>query len=344
MRPYLKPFSFLYDQVVGVKNSFYDRGLLKSYQASVPVVSIGNLTMGGTGKTPITDFCLKSLVAQGKKVAVISRSYRAEVKTPSLVQVDRPFAARYYGDEPVLLASANPEVAVYVGPSKWKTAQYATSQSLMKQSSLDLLIVDDGFQHRKLKRDLDIVILDATESLSNYAVVPEGRGRESSLSLSRADLVIVSKANLAEAADLQALQELIPEGKKVIYFGYTIPHCVNVKDGRRLTKSELHGKTLFLVSAIARPDVFENMMGRMGQVHGNSRHFRDHYQYTPADVSVLLKEFQASGSDYLITTEKDAVKLKGLLPDSQLLWTAPLQLDEQGTKGELNEILRQVLR
>ncbi|WP_374001608.1 tetraacyldisaccharide 4'-kinase [Bdellovibrio bacteriovorus] len=339
MRFYLRPLSFLYDQVVGVKNNLYDKGVIGAYKAPVPVVSIGNLTVGGTGKTPITDFCLKELVAQGKKVAVISRSYRADASSPCLVDVDHPFAARYFGDEPVLLAQANPQVSVYVGPSKWRTAKYA-----VEKGQYDLLIVDDGFQHRRLARDLNIVILDATESLANYEVLPEGRARESWQGIGRADVLILSKCNLAPEEQLKQLEARLPKDKEILYFGYEIQQCRNQKTQATVSRADLKGKKLFLVSAIARPDVFEKMMGELGEVSPMSRHFRDHHQYTADDVKNLETQFKKSQADYLISTEKDAVKLRQLFNDASLLWSASLEVAEVGKKGRLHEIINQVLR
>ncbi len=339
MRFYLRPLSFLYQQIVGVKNSLFDRGAIGVYKAPVPVVSIGNLTMGGTGKTPVTDFCLKSLVAQGKKVAVISRSYRADASSPCLVDVGHPFAARYFGDEPVLLAQANPQVSVFVGPSKWQTAQYAVTQG-----SFDLLLVDDGFQHRKLFRDLNIVILDATEALTNYAVVPEGRGREGWQGLERADVIVVTKCNLASEEYLKDLESRLPAGKEVMYLGYEITSLKNAQNKQTMSCAEIKDQEMFLVSAIARPDVFEKMMRDLGSVSKKSMHFRDHHQYTPSDIKNLEDEFAKSHAALLVSTEKDAVKLRALLSHPSQLWTASLEVTELGKKGRLNEIISQILR
>ncbi|WII72020.1 tetraacyldisaccharide 4'-kinase [Bdellovibrio sp. 22V] len=339
MKLYLRPFSFLYDQIVGVKNTLYDRGMFAVYKPTTPVVSIGNLTVGGTGKTPITDFCLKFLVQEGKKVAVISRSYRADAESPVRVDVDHPHAARYYGDEPVLLAQANPDVAVYVGPSKWQTAEYAVSKE-----KYDLLLVDDGFQHRKLFRDLNIVILDATENLDNYAVVPEGRARESWAGVERADVLILTKCNLAPESDLKALEERLPKNKEILYFGYEIKNLRNAKTDELKSVTELRDQELFLVSAIARPDVFEKMMREIGTVSKKSMHFRDHHQYSQQDVKNIEEEFRKSQAKYLVTTEKDAVKLRHLMSDPSQLWNASLQVAELGKKGRLSEIIHQVLR
>lgn len=346
MKTYLRPLSFLYEQIVGVKNSFYDRGLISTYKAPMPVISIGNLTVGGTGKTPLTDFCLKHLVKSGKRVAVISRSYRADAEAPCWVDVSHPFGARYYGDEPLLLAQANPEVSVFVGSSKWATAEYAASKG-----KYDVLVVDDGFQHRKLQRDLNIVILDATETLTNYEVVPEGRGRESWKGLERADLILLTKCNLADEADLKTIEAKLPQDKEVLHFRYDLQKFWNQQRTESKSCAEMQGKKLFLVSAIARPDVFEKMMREIGEVSKKSLHFRDHHQYSDEDVRKIVEEFEKSQkngqSDYLITTEKDAVKLRPLLaaslPQSSLLWSAALEVTEFGKKGRLCEVIDEVI-
>lgn len=339
MKLYLRPFSFVYDQVVGVKNALYDRGVIGSYKAPVPVVSIGNLTVGGTGKTPITDFCLKQLTEAGFKVAVVSRSYRAKANAPCLVDTKKENAAAFYGDEPVLLAKANPTVSVFVGPSKWRTVQYACSEN-----SFDLIIVDDGFQHRRLQRNLNIVILDATEALANYEVLPEGRARESWSGLQRADLVLITKCNQASTEDLASLEAKIPVGKEVLYFAYDLQIFRNLGTGAELTRDQLQDKKFFLVSAIARPDVFEKMMRDVGNVAKNSLHFRDHHPYTTADIENIVVEYKKSQSEFVVTTEKDAVKLQNLLTRPEMFWAASLQVTELGHKGRLYEIISQLLR
>ncbi|QLY26806.1 tetraacyldisaccharide 4'-kinase [Bdellovibrio sp. KM01] len=336
MKPYLKPLSYLYERVVSIKNSMYDRGMIGAYKAPVKVISIGNLTVGGTGKTPITDFCLKALVRDGKRVAVVSRSYRADASASVRVDVTHPHAARYYGDEPVLLAQANPEVTVFVGDSKWRTAEYSTRN----HGPFDVIVVDDGFQHRKLHRDFNIVILDATEPWANYQVVPEGRGRESWDGLQRADLILFTKCNLADEQSLKQVQSHLPPGKEVLYFGYDI---VDIHNGELTLPTEtLRGKKLFLVSAIARPDVFEKMMRTYGEISKKSLHYRDHHQYSNEDAQKIAAEFGKSGCDYLVTTSKDAVKLRRLLQDPKLLWSTNLQVEEFGDKGRLHEIIGQL--
>jgi tetraacyldisaccharide 4'-kinase len=332
MSVWLRPISFLYEQVVGAKNAFYNKGYIATHKVSAKLVSIGNLTVGGTGKTPITDFCLKALIAQNKKVCVISRSYRAQAQNPTKVDIKHPLAAMYYGDEPVLLAQNNPGVDVYVGSTKWKTAEFADSQG-----QYDLMIVDDGFQHRKLFRDLNIVIVDATEKMENYAVFPEGRARESLAGLARADVIVISKANLASDAELKNLEQILPAGKEVLYFGYEISHIRNLATGAKAFAPDLASKSMFLVSAIARPDVFESMMRGLGEISRKNLHLRDHHQYNAQDVKNIKDLYHNSQAQYLVTTEKDAVKLRVLIPSDTPLWVAPLELVEQGRKGRLVE-------
>lgn len=338
MKIYLRPLSYVYNRVVSFKNSLYDRGVFKLYQAPVPVISIGNLTMGGTGKTPLTDYCLKNLVQKGKKVAVISRSYRADAESPVLVDASHPYAAKYFGDEPVLLAAENPEVDVYVGPRKWQTAQYAVSEG-----EYDFLIVDDGFQHRRLFRDLNIVILDATENFENYQVLPEGRAREPWKGIDRADVIVLTKCNLADQESLKFIEQNLPKDKEVLYFDYRITQLQGKAD-QILSVSQLKDKKIFLVSAIARPDVFEKMMRELGEVSRKSLHFRDHHQYKSQDAQKIQTEFENSGADYLVTTEKDAIKLRNLMDKNLDLWSASLEIAEQGKKGRLSEIIDQVGR
>ncbi len=339
MKIYLRPLSFVYHQLVGVKNALYDRGILGVYKAPCPVVSVGNLTVGGTGKTPLTDYCLKTLTAAGKKVAVVSRSYRAQVNEPTLVDPRRPSAAHYYGDEPVLLAKSNPEVSVFVGPSKWRTTQYACSED-----KFDLIIVDDGFQHRKLHRDVNVVILDATEVLSNYEVLPEGRAREAWRGLDRADVILVTKCNLSTQDDLKLLEDRLPQNKEVLYFAYDITKFRNLFDERELSRVDFEGKKSFLVSAIARPDVFERMMRDLGEVSKTSIHYRDHHPYSQQDAESVYEEFKRSKADLLVTTEKDAVKLRSIFPHPEQVWGAVLEIQELGKKGRLNEIISKILR
>ncbi len=335
-KSYLRPLSSLYSQVVTLKNFLYDRQWLSRYDAKCKVISVGNLTMGGTGKTPLVDFLVKILQKKGLKVAVISRSYRAEVQQPHQVDEQIPRAAFYFGDEPVQLALANPGVDFYVGPQKSQTAQYAVSQK-----HYDVLLVDDGFQHRRLRRDLDIVVLDATEEWQNYEPLPEGRARESWHSLQRAQLIVVTKCNWVSEEKLSFLSRQIPKNIKVVYVDYDLPVIRWIFEKRELPWAAVQDRTAFLISAIARPQLFKQQMSKKLKVVGE-RHFRDHHPYSIGDVNSLLNEFQESGAELLLTTEKDSVKLRSFISEKVPLVVAPLQVTERGSEGVFNEILSSI--
>jgi tetraacyldisaccharide 4'-kinase len=342
----LKPLAFVFEKITELRNFLYSRGFIGCYYAPVPVVSIGNLTVGGTGKTPLTDFCLKKLVSEQIKVALLSRSYGGKVESPCLVDANNPSGAKYYGDEPFLLAQQNPDVDVFVGSSKWKTARYATSIN----SQIKLMIVDDGFQHQKLFRNLNILILDATEELKNYKMFPQGRARESWKNIDRADLIVLTKCNMASEDSLRELKKILPLNKEILSFGFEINGFARVLPDQNkncASVSDFKGKKIFLVSAVARPDIFEKMMNQIGEVSSQSLKFRDHHQYDEKDLLKIKAEFEKSGCDLIVTTEKDAVKLKPLLllqAKALQIWSAHLEVSELEKRGRLDELIHQCLR
>lgn len=335
----LKPLGFLYEKAAGLKNVLYENAYLKSVKLDVPVVSLGNLTMGGTGKTPLTHFCLQHYARRKLKAAVVSRNYRAEVKTMAKVDLSSPRAAAFFGDEPVLLAQTNPTAEFFVGPEKYKTAEWAA-----QQTKPDVLLIDDGFQHRQLQRDLDLVILDATEPLSGYQCLPEGRAREPWSGLGRADAFLISKVNLSSQTYVEQLQKkLRPFGKPIFLFDFRIGSFYEMASGKRWSTAARKEKAM-LVSGIARPDVFEKSLHSFSlQVKEHAR-YRDHHAYTALDVESILRRWQNAGQPLLVTTEKDCVKLRSLWPKGVPLWVVPLEVQIQSEEEAFYEILDGVLR
>lgn len=335
----LKPFSSLYERIAGFKNFLYDRNYLEPWELPVPVLSLGNLTMGGTGKTPLTDLCLKHYQKRQLKVAVVSRNYKAEVREPAEVDWTRPQAAAYFGDEPVLLAERNPQAHFFVGPLKYETAQYA-----MEKVEPEVVVVDDGFQHRKLHRDFDIVILDATEAFENYACVPEGRAREPWSALARASLFVVTKVNLTTPEKVRELTTRLEAfGRPVVAMSYELQRLCPLFEGEVQNLGTLSGEKVFLISGIAQPRSFEKSLEAHGlQIAGN-RIFSDHHPYSASDVDRVLYDWRELGSPRLLTTEKDAVKLKALWPREVPLWYSPLEVQIQSQEEVFYEALDQAL-
>lgn len=348
----LKPLGFLYEKAAGLKNLLYDNQVFTSVKIPIPVVSLGNLTMGGTGKTPLAHFCLQYFREKKLKVAVVSRNYRAEVTGMARVDLTRNDAASYFGDEPVLLAEKNPDVAFYVGPQKFKSAEWA-----YQDSKPDLILVDDGFQHRQLSRALDLVILDATESFPNYACVPAGRAREPWSSLERADAILISKRNLASAENVRELLERTkPFAKPIVTFDFVIGKWARVcstqpassiggdRSSGEAVGTENPREKILAVSGIARPEVFEQTLREQSADVIAHERFKDHHEYSAADVERILARARSLANPTIVTTEKDAVKLRSLWPNDVPLWVVPLEVRIHSGEKEFYEILAEVVR
>lgn len=331
-------FGGLYEGIVSLKNFLYDKEYFQSLELPIPVLSIGNLTVGGTGKTPLTDFCLKYYQNRGIKVAVVSRNYRAEVKSIAKVDPTRERAAAYFGDEPVLLAQRNPQSSFFVGPLKYQTARYA-----LDKESPQVIILDDGFQHRKLYRDIDLVILDATEPGENYRCLPVGRAREPFDSLSRATAILISKTNLVAAEDLNRLTADLKKDfdKPVFCFTYELINLWSSSQEKSLQSCA--GMKTMLISGIAKPQTFEKSLADFSLDIVRHCVFADHHNYTARDVKKILADWKNAGEPLLITTEKDQVKLKNFWPTDIPLWVAPLEVRLSSQEDLFYEILDQVL-
>jgi tetraacyldisaccharide 4'-kinase len=198
LRSLLFPLRWMYQGVTGTRNWMYDHGVLKQHHVATKVISIGNLTVGGTGKTPVTLAVVDYLKMKNKSVGVVSRGYKREEK--GVLEVDLSASAgQKFGDEPALIKFTHPDVPVVVGERR-----VAAAQEILAKAAVDFLVCDDAFQHRSLHRDLNILLFDATETVKNYRVLPVGRAREQiNPALKRADIIILTKSNLVSAEELE---------------------------------------------------------------------------------------------------------------------------------------------
>ncbi|MBX3039326.1 MAG: tetraacyldisaccharide 4'-kinase [Bdellovibrionaceae bacterium] len=323
MKKLLGGLSSLYGAVARLNNSLYDRGSRSVTKVAVPVISVGNLTVGGTGKTPVTSFCLSLLASKGHRPGLVVRSYRTSRREPGRVDLSVSSPESDFGDEAVWYAKTHPSIPVWSGPRKVETAQ-----EMLKHEQVDVLLVDDGFQHRALHRDLDLVLLDSTDSEEAYRPLPLGRARESWAGLGRAQGILWTKCNLGQAPNL-----VLPVGKPVFHFESF------------LEAKSLAGKAL-LVSAIARPESFEALVRASSPgLAFDTMIFRDHHPYQAGDVRQILSRAESFGADIVLTTEKDEVKLRPLWKDSsQPLLALPLEVRLRESVESFYEFLRQSLR
>lgn len=309
----------MYAWLMSLRNYLFTKQIIKSYELHIPVISIGNISVGGTGKTPHVDLLLKQLVKKYKP-AVVSRAYKAQAQSIQKVDLNKKSAALYYGDEPCLLQQKNPEAKVFVGPQKYQTAQWVEKN----YQDVNVLVVDDGFQHRKLKRNLDIVLLDTSVPKEHYRLLPWGRLREDLVSLQRADVIILTKTEMASKETLKFLLEKIPSDKMIFKSWIEASKFVfqSVKKEWMEVK-QLNAKKAFYFCALAQPQSFIELMQKdYGMEVVGGKAFPDHYAYQEEDLQHIQQAFSQSRADILMTTEKDFIKL----PAHFSCWVVPIKI------------------
>lgn len=308
--------SLLYSAVVRLRTWAYDAGLLPRKRLPLPVISVGNITVGGTGKTPAVIEIAAYLRSQGKAPVVLSRGYgRTDGGSVRIVSDSGTVraTAETAGDEPFLIASRLPGVSVVVGPDR-----YAAGMTALRQLNPDVAVLDDGFQHLRLHRDLNILLLDATAPFGNGRVAPAGILREPVEAVRRADIIVLTRADqVADRAEL--LRTIGALTAAPVFFSRHVPvGLVSVPDGAVLPLSRMEGRPVVAFSGIARPEAFLTALRGLNVNVREHVEFTDHHRYSRADMDALSGKARAAGVATIITTEKDAVKagsfgLSGLL-------------------------------
>lgn len=291
----LKFCSHFYTAGSRFKNFLYDKKIFKPKRVDAYVISVGNMTTGGVGKTPVVAEIARYLTMRGEKTAIVSRGYGGKLDNKNVNMISDGktiyFDAVQAGDEPYMLSEMTPGCYVFTCKDRYLAAKYAVEKFGVK-----IIILDDGFQHRKLHRDLDIVLMDSVKGFGNEHLLPAGPLREGPEALDRIDkLLVVSKSFKHETAEKVAeiMQQRLNIRSQVCY---TEPDYVyNIKTGQRL----MDGIAVTAMCAIGQPEQFYDFLTNFEVVKTIT--FDDHHQYAPIDI------VDVSGS--IITTEKDAVKL-----------------------------------
>ncbi len=294
----LLPFSWMYGAVGLGRWLFYRTGLKRSEQFEVPVVSVGNLAVGGTGKTPMVDYVARHYLAQGKRVAVVSRGYGGRGAGAVGIVSDGQellLPARVAGDEPRLLAQRNPGLIVVVAPRRALGVRAA-----IDHFGAEVILLDDGFQHLAVRRDLDIVLLDARRPLGNGHVLPAGLLREFPLALRRGDLFVLTKA-------VSGGSTVSPRPGSTLVSRYLLADTVVSLDGQQQDLASLRSQRVAAFAGIADPETFFADLKAKGLNLVNSVAFPDHVCYQQSEIMRILDA--CVEVDCLLTTEKDAVKL-----------------------------------
>lgn len=292
----LPPLSVLYGAVTRTRLSLYRRGTFRSTKLDRPVISVGNITTGGTGKTPLVEWVARTVAAEGKKVCILTRGYGRDNPERQVVVSDgtnmlaNPSDA---GDEPFLLATNLLGIAAVISNAN----RIEAATGALKHLGTDCFVLDDGFQHLRIERDLNIVTIDATNPWGGGHLLPYGRLREPLSSLSRADCVVITRTD--QANNVAALrEEIVRHTRNVPIFNSRM----RIKNAAAAIPSPVAA-----FCAVGNPRSFFNQVPQEVVLE---KAFRDHHRYSQADVDSLSEAARRAGAHSLVTTAKDAVKLK----------------------------------
>jgi tetraacyldisaccharide 4'-kinase len=303
----MAPFSLLYGRIVAARNRRFDLGVVKPARLPCRVVSVGNLTVGGTGKTPMVIRLAGMLRDRGYRPVVLSRGYGGTSKSPVNV-VSRGsgplMKEREAGDEPVLIAKSAVGIPVVTGPRRTLTGDWA-----IKNLNADVLILDDGFQHRHLFRDIDIVLLNAANPFGNGRLLPGGPLREPPSALKRADIIIAT-GTYDDVTTSRTL--MLPDGFHAPVFKcYYQPRKLLHGNPETAFPTELlHGKKICAFAGIGNPLAFEKTLAALGADVAVFIPFPDHHRYTQQDIGLIDEKARQCGAQMIVTTEKDMIKIE----------------------------------
>jgi tetraacyldisaccharide 4'-kinase len=322
----LRVASVLYGLGVGVRNQGFDRGWKKCEQAPVPVVSVGNLTLGGTGKTPCVEYVARFFRKQERRVAILSRGYGA---------------AQSCNDEALVLEENLPDVPHLQGADRVELARVAA----VKLES-EVVVLDDGFQHRRLGRDLDLVLVDATSPWGHGYLFPRGLLREPPRSLRRADVILLTRCDQAPPAAISRLRQEISRWAPDVSIAETTHQPTAwVNAGRlRATLESMRGRAVAGFCGLGNPDAFRWTLEQLNVNVIAWRTYADHHAYTPEDIEALRTWARELPPETVIaTTQKDLVKIRlDRLADKEL-WGLQIQLHVRSGREELERMLSRVM-
>jgi len=309
----LYPFSIIYGIVTGIRNFLYDSGILKSNDSDIPVVSIGNLTVGGTGKTPHTEYLI-SLLKEDHKVAVLSRGYKR--KTKGFIEVKTDSLVADVGDEPLQIKIKFPLVTVAVDKNRVHGIRKLVKDS---NNAIDLVLLDDAFQYRKINPSVNILLIDYNRPVIKDLILPAGRLRESHRQQKRASMIIYTKCpvSLSPIARRIMIENIYLQPYQYLFFtnmnyDKPVPVFPELAENWLSFADTKNKSSVLLLSGIANPVPFWDYVSSVAKIEDKIV-FPDHHFYSSGDIQKIEKRYDRISKDnylYILTTEKDAMRLK----------------------------------
>lgn len=317
LRGLLKVLSWVFGLMVQLRLLLYRHRIMRANSLGCQVISVGNVTVGGTGKTPVVETFAQSLQQKGRKVAVLSRGYKSRKipfwqklmnkkdRLPRVVSDGERLLLNsdLAGDEPYMLASNLPDVVVLVDKDRVKAGKYA-----IRKFGCDTLVLDDGFQYLRLQHRLDIVLVDYTNPFGYNRVLPRGLLREPMRNLKRAGFIFITKCPPEGAPELKAkLRELNPHAE-ISECRHSSKYLKNLYTREQMNLDFLRGRKVAAVSGIAVPESFEGAVRNLGAEIVHSAQYADHHRYTQQEIIETINRAVGAGAEMIVTTEKDAVR------------------------------------
>lgn len=313
--------SIIFCMLVKLRRFFYNKGLFKRVDLRVPVISVGNLTWGGTGKTPLVQYISDFFLKRGKKIGLLIRGYGE--------------------DEDRMLANNLEGLSVISGRFRSANAKMA-----MENEKFDLFILDDGFQHLRIKRDIDIVTLNAVSPFGRGHLIPAGSLREPVSALKYASIVVITKSNLVETHDLEQLKRRVLKYNPnlMIFEAVHKPIDFMKLDRTSIPLNEMKGKRVFSLSALGDNDSFVKTLKNLGLIVEKSFSYMDHYKYSSSDIEAVIRNLHSSRADIIVTTQKDLFRIMPVVNDiyCENIYVLRVELevrDEEAFFNRLSDII-----
>ena len=333
-RIFLFPLALFYWGVMFWRNVFYNIGIFVSHNLPCKVISIGNITSGGTGKTPAVIYLAKLLIKHGQRVAVLSRGYGRSTKGTFVVSLgDNNW--QMVGDEPALLAEKLPDVPLVVDENRYRGGMH-----IIRHFNPDVIILDDGFQHRTLNRDLDITLLNSNQTGFAYKLLPYGLLREPWHHLKRADITILTKTNLNRPSHF--IYNKLKSLKIISYNSKVVPsESLIGTDGKMVPINTMQNERVVAVSGIGDPIGFELLLKKFHLNIVDHISFDDHHQYSKPDLNIIKTIMGEKEATFILTTEKDMIKLRTIKHKiCKKIYALPIRfsLSKKGQQEILNKL------
>lgn len=328
----LKPFSLIWGSLYYSRRIFYDYGIFKQRSFQVPIISVGNLTFGGTGKTPFTLWLSEYLHTKNKQVMILMRGYKGRLENSSgLLHAGKKVSpdAGDYGDEALLFARRLKDATVVVGKKRSENLSF-----YFPKVNPDVVILEDGHQHIKIKRKINIVLFDALMPLHRYHVAPLGYMREGFHALKDADLIVIGRADLVTPKKINSIKDMLmpylPNAIQFAEVAFRPNGFYNSAYDMVYTLDQIRGRKVICVAGVANPKSFFKLLEDLGAEVLVTESFPDHHFFKPDEINSLLS-YAKSEDALLVTTEKDIVRIKKIVNDENIVF---LEVDIHFLSGE----------